>query len=376
MNSRNVMSRKEFLRLSASGAASILLSSVGLSSLFGSQQKENMEYLRNKNLETIKKGYKGNPFADGKFLNEEKGYSFSFSSIAKWKLSRNPQAKEKKNDRFKLTVIKNKSFLDSKEDMIVWLGHASFFIRIEGKTILTDPNLTSPPFVSRRSELPCEIEDIKGLDYLLISHNHLDHLDSDTLEDLDLKKTLALVPLRMGKLVKSFNEDVRVQEAGWYQKYNTGDDNIEIYFMPARHFSNRSLWDQNETLWGTFVIKTKKKTIFFGGDAAWSPTHFKETGSFFTDIDICLMPVGAYSPRYICKDCHVNPEESVRAFNDLKGKSFIPMHYGTFDTTDEPYGEPLRWTKKLEKENKINGELRVLDVGEAFSLSGKKRVVS
>ena len=335
---------------------------------FTDVDNNNLNYQTNSSLVTIKKGYPGNQLVNDRFVNDEEGYKLSFSKVIKWKLSINPQKAEKDNDQFKLKVINSKNIFNSPDDMIVWLGNASFFIRIGGKTILTDPCLTHPPLVKRQADLPFEIEDIKNIDYLLISHNHMDHLDSDSLKRLDLKNTLALLPLRLGKAVKSFNRNVKIQEAVWYQKFNTNVENIEIYFMPARHFSNRSLWDHNESLWGSYIIKTKSMCIYFAGDTAYYSNHFDEINKYFPSIDICLMPVGAYAPRYFMKDFHVAPWEAVDAFNKLQSKYFIPMHYGTFDTTDEPRGEPVRILHDLEKKKKINGRLRILDIGEIFQI--------
>ena len=330
-------------------------------------KNKNIVYQKNKSLMTIKKGYPGNKLINNRFVNEEGGFKFSSLKVIKWKLSKNPQKKERDNDRFRLEVIKNKDFIETREDLIVWLGQASFFMRIGGTTILTDPCLTHPPFVKRHPELPCEIEDFKNIDYLLISHNHFDHLDGAALKRLNLENTEALVPLCVGKAVQSYNKSVYVQEAGWYQKYNTVDD-IEIYLMPAKHFSKRSFFDQNKTLWGSFIIKTKNKCIYFPGDIAYSSDNFNEIHNYFPDIDICLMPIDSYAPRYINKDFHVTVSEGVNAFNILKGKYYIPMHYGTFDATDEPMGEPLKILRGLHEKKKINGRLKILDIGEIFHL--------
>ncbi|MCP4135995.1 MAG: hypothetical protein GY754_33810 [bacterium] len=332
-------------------------------------KNKNIRYEKNSNLVTIKKDYPGNPLVNNRFINEEEVRAFSSLEVIKWKVSKNPQQEEKDKDQFALAVVKNNNFFNSPEDMIVWLGQATFFIRIGGKTILTDPCLTHPPFVKRHPELPCVIEDIKNIDYLLVSHNHFDHLDADSLKRLDLKNTLALLPLRLGKTVLSINKRVTIQEAGWYQQYNSNDENIEIYLMPTKHFSKRSLFDQNQSLWGSFIIKTKKRCVFFAGDMAYSANHFNEIHHYFPNIDICLMSIDSYAPQYINKYFHVTPSEAVDAFNKLKGKYFIPMHYGTFDATNEPMGEPIKILRDLDQKNTINGTLKVLDIGEIFPLT-------
>jgi L-ascorbate metabolism protein UlaG (beta-lactamase superfamily) len=327
-----------------------------------------IDHLRNNSLECIKSGYSGNQFVDGKFINDhENTFQFSYFSVIKYYFSGNPQRQEKKNDKFKLRTIMNNSFCGDKEDMIVWLGQSTFFIRIDGKTILTDPCLSDSFFLPRLCDLPCKIEDIRNIDYLLISHNHRDHLDAETLERLNLTNTMVLVPLRLSPIVKSLNKDLAVQEAGWYQKYDTGKENIEIYCMPSKHYSKRSVFIHNESLWGSFIIKGKKKIIYFSGDAAYSH-YYTDINKYFPDIDICLMPIGTYRPEWIMKDCHMTPDESIQAFHDLKAKVFIPHHYGTFDLSDEPMSESIMIIKKNENLNRINGEVRIIDIGEAYNI--------
>ena len=134
--------------------------------------------------------------------------------------------------------------------------------------------------------------------------------------------------------------------------------------MPAKHWNKRGLTDFNKTLWGSFIIKSNNKTIYFAGDTAVG-NHFKEIAEFFPKIDVALMPIGAYKPEFIMKDAHISPWEALEAFNHLQAKLFIPMHYGTYDLSDEPFGEPYRVMQK----EKDNYNIRVLDVGEEFLLN-------
>jgi len=365
MGDNKKMYRKKFLKLSGFGLVFGLMGSFAPAA--SGKNKKNIMYLKNSELPVIKKGYKGNLFVDGKFINEVRKPKLYFSTIMKWKMSKNPYREKKRNDTFRLNVVKNSNFSSMDRDMIVWLGHSCFYIRLDGKTYLTDPCLTKPPFVKRLSHLPCDFQDIKNIDYLLVSHSHMDHLDDESIKNLDLKNTRGLLPLRMGKVLKSFDKDIDVQEAGWYQKFDTGDNTPEVHLLPAQHWSQRSLGDVNEVLWGSYLLKGRKKTIYFPGDTAYAP-HFKKIAGLFPSIDICLMPVGAYRPDYIMKGSHVSPWESLRAFHDLGGGEFIPMHYGTFDLSDEPYGEPVRVLKDLKSKDKIKGELKILDVGETYYL--------
>lgn len=321
------------------------------------------KYLYNTELETIKKEWKGNTQIDGKFFNAstiEKAPNPI--DVLKWKMSKNPQEKEKAQDTFKLKLYKNQAFLSSDKDMIVWLGHATFFIRINGKTFLTDPVLGNVSLIKRQVGLACEIDAIKGIDYILLSHGHRDHFDKNTLQTIfkNNPNVEAFVPL---ELQHYFDENnIKNQQAGWYQKFKT-ENNIEIYFMPAKHWNRRGIFDFNKNLWGSFILKANGKTIYFSGDTAYGE-HFKEVNTFFGEIDYCLMPIGAYKPEYFMKGSHMNPTEALDAYKDLKGKTFIPMHYGTYDLTDEPLGEPLRI---LESEN-TNYNIQILDIGEEFNI--------
>jgi len=320
------------------------------------------KFVLNKNLETIQKDWKGNIKIGDEFSNgEEKDIQIMPLDIFKWKFSKNPQATEKKQDTFRLKVVENQAFLHSNKDMIVWLGHATFFIRINGKTILTDPVLGDVSFIKRLSGNACATDSIKNIDYILLSHGHRDHFDKSTLKTIfkNNPNLEALVPLGLNTFFDKNN--IKNQQAGWFQKYQI-DDDIAIYFMPARHWNRRGALDFNKNLWGSFIIKSKDKTIYFSGDTAYG-THFKEISKYFENIDYSLLSIGAYKPENIMKDTHMTPLEALQAHKDLQSKVFIPMHFATYDLSDEPIGEPKRI---LEKEK--NSSIRFLNVGEELML--------
>ncbi len=328
-----------------------------------------MKYLKNESLRTIKPGYAGNPFNGKQFINYEDVPIPNLGKVLKWRFSKNPDKEAKKNDTWKPQVVENNTMFNKGKDKIVWLGHATFLITINGKNIITDPVFGDIPFINRLVKLPCRPEDISNIDYVLLSHGHFDHCDKKSLQLLH-KQNPALklyCPLKLGKLVQEKSGISQITEAGWYQQFNTGDDSIEFYYMPAFHWYKRSMNDENTMLWGSFVIRYKGKTIFFMGDSGYNQ-HFKEIGTFFPDIDICIMGVGAYKPSYMMKTSHTSPEDAVHAFHDLGGKRFVPMHYGTFDLADEPLGEPLRVLELLKHHDKINGELKVLSIGDEWGI--------
>ena len=216
--------------------------------------------------------------------------------------------------------------------------------------------------------MPCAIDDFTDIDYVLLSHAHRDHCDYFTLKKLAEKNNYTLLTtLNTGKLVASWIPGLKYQEAGWYQQYNLPVKNLKITFLPTQHWSNRYLWDINETLWGAFMIEAGSANIYFGGDSGGCG-YPKQAGELFPDIDIAMIGVGAYYPLFMMKDVHTGPHAALQAFHDLKAKRFVPMHYGTFDLADEPLGEPYRILKALEAENEIKGELNMIGVGEPLLL--------
>lgn len=322
----------------------------------------NVTFLKNDALETVRPDYAGAPFRDGRFLNETQSVAPKhFGDVLKWWMSENPQREEKKSDTFRLPVRSIRSLSEIPDGSIIWLGHASFLIRIGGRWILTDPCWTAPPFQNRYSELPLSWDDLTSMDYVLISHGHYDHLDATTVERMTSRAAM-LAPLRMSPVIEGMNRFVSVQEASWYQRYAL-DEEFSIILLPAQHWHQRMPWDRNRVLWGSFLIQYRDKKIYFAADTGYG-AHFKDIHALFGAIDVCLLPIGAYRPTYIMKDNHMDPQEAVQAFHDLHGKTMIPMHYGTFDLADEPLGEPIRWLQRLIEEGGVKGEVRIPDVGE------------
>jgi len=327
--------------------------------------KDKVEYARNTELPILKKGWKGNVTINGLYCNRVKENQPAIKDVLKWKLGKNPQKEEKKNDKFKLNRVELTDF--SKENnKIVWFGHASFLITINGKTILTDPCFNNIPTIKRLVKIPCEVSAIKNLDYLLLSHDHRDHFDVKSLKEIVKynPKVEALMPLGMEALLtKSKLNHIKSQTAGWYQSYKI-DADFEIIFVPSKHWCKRGISDFNTMLWGGFLIKANGKNIYFSGDTAYDAELFKDIEIQFGKMDICMLPIGAYAPHFMMKNAHTTPEEAYQIFNDLKGELCIPMHYGTYDLSDEPLGEPLKRFTTCFDANP--NKLKQLSVGEVF----------
>ncbi len=318
-------------------------------------------------LKTVKPGWEGTPLdEDGKFINEEYPTVFNYGDVLKFFFQRNPQWEVKKRDTWRIPVLKDESWLQSPEDMIVWFGHASFYIQLSGIRILIDPVFGKPPVVRRYSEMPVAPGKLLNIDYILVSHAHYDHCDKPSLKLLAANNPRAtiLCGLKLDHLIGRWVSNP-VEAAGWYQQFQMKEPGLSVTFLPSRHWANRSITDVNTTLWGGFMIQYGDKCIYYGGDSGHG-SHFRDIGEVFSHIDVALIGAGAYSPAWFMGQHHQDPYNAVEAFHATGAKTFIPFHYGTFDSADEPMGEPEEILKRLYAEGKIRNNLKILKLGEAW----------
>jgi L-ascorbate metabolism protein UlaG (beta-lactamase superfamily) len=328
------------------------------------------KYIKNDNLPTIKEGWKGTPLDQkGRFVNVEFPFLPKMSQLLKWQLGEKPFKEEKQKDEWRIEVKDPTEFLNSDRDGIVWFGHAAFLIRLEGVNILLDPTFGKPTFVRTYVDVPSPLEKIKRVDYILVSHDHRDHCDEDSIRQTAQKFPNAKIlgGLRMDEL---FNEwktaSNEVQTAGWYQQFSLSDEKVKIFFLPVRHWSRRGLFDTNHRLWGGYVIQGAGKTIYFSGDSGFG-SHYKEAGELFPQIDYFIIGIGAYEPRWFMEPNHNTPAEAFQAFVDAKAKTLIPMHYGRFDLSDEPPSQPLRLLREKAEAENLADKIRALSIGEHIS---------
>ncbi|GAB3839148.1 MBL fold metallo-hydrolase [Hymenobacter jeollabukensis] len=332
--------------------------------------------VRNEQLPTIRPNYPGNLLIGRQFANaDEQLYEPAFSNVFRWKvLSKNPQAEAKKRDTWAPAVQPCAEVLRQRpEGTLIWLGHASFWLRWGGRTFLFDPVLFDLPFIKRRHPLPCAPTDLTGIDYLLLSHGHRDHLDDDSIRLLARQnpQLQVLGPLRVAGLLKRTAGALPVQEAGWWQQFDLGPDApVEVFYLPAAHWHRRGVGDLNTVLWGSFLLREQAsgRTLYFGGDSADGP-HFVQIEEQFGPLDVVLLPIGAYKPAFMMQRSHMNPNEAAKISNQLRAGHFIPMHYGTYDLSDEPASEPLRTVEQVAAEGMLNARLHAPAVGEPLHLN-------
>lgn len=328
-----------------------------------------VKYAVNEQLPTVKADWQGTPVDEkDRFVNYEFAFLPKMSDVLKWQFSGNPQKEEKERDAERLRVLDPTEFLQSEKDGILWLGHAGFFIRLNGKAILIDAVFGKPPLVKTFVDVPSPFEKIKRIDYVLISHDHRDHADEETVKQITEKFPNAeiLAGLGMKDLLDDWTPPTnKLQTAGWFQQFALPDENLKIYFLPTRHWSRRALFDANKRLWGAFVIEGAGKIIYFGGDSGYG-NHYKELAQMFPNIDFAILGIGAYKPRWFMQPNHNSPDDAMQAFIDSKAKNFIPMHFGRFDLSDEPPGEPLRLLNEKGREMNLTDRIKTLQIYESL----------
>jgi len=239
---------------------------------------------------------------------------------------------------------------------VTWIGHATVLAQLGGLNVLTDPIFSqraSPlSFVgpARVQKPGLWLHELPHIDLVLISHNHYDHLDDDSVRALAAQAggaPLFVVPLGL-KAWFAQRDITRVVELDWWQSHKVGD--VEVVLTPVQHWSGRSLADRNETLWGGYALFAAQLHLFFAGDTGFSK-DFADIRERFAErqgvaqgggFDIALLPIGAYEPRWFMQRQHVDPEEAVRIHRDLGAKASLGIHWGTFELTDESLDEPPR----------------------------------
>jgi L-ascorbate metabolism protein UlaG (beta-lactamase superfamily) len=247
------------------------------------------------------------------------------------------------------------------EICITWIGHASFLIQTHEVNVLIDPIWSKWLKVIKRLKKPgFEIHHLPEIDFVLVTHAHFDHLDRRTLRRVAADQPI-VVPIGVGNLVHDLGFHI-VHELDCWQKVKLGP--IEVSLTPCYHWGARFLADLHRGF-GGFVIALEGRTIFHCGDSAFFP-GFREIGEHHK-IDVALLPIGAYEPP-TGREVHMNPEEAVKAFMELRAKTLVPMHYGTFRLGFEPLHEPLERLLACARAHRIEDKLLVMTEGQPVVL--------
>lgn len=243
--------------------------------------------------------------------------------------------------------------LDENEDVLIWFGHSSYFIQLDGKKILVDP-----VFSGNASPIPGTVksfagterytpEDIPDVDYLIISHDHYDHLDHKTIKALESKVGQVICGLGVGSHFQEWGyTSDKIQEQDWNQSIEV-DSNYTIHTLPARHFSGRGFARKN-TLWASYLIESPTMKIYVGGDSGYD-TFFTEIGERFGSIDLVILDNGQYNDGW--KEIHMHPDQVLQAAHDLNAQNLFPVHSSKYVLAMHPWDEPLNRISTLNSEN-------------------------
>lgn len=296
-------------------------------------------------------------FHEGKFQNQNftpaltEGYGYS-RSLYEFLFKK---AKDSRPSSKIPSVKPQWNSLNLHENILIWLGHSSYFIQVDNKRILVDPvlsNHASPlpwggkPFDGAQVCLPDELPPI---DFVLITHDHYDHLDYETIKKLRNKTAKIICGLGVGAHLESWGySEKQIIEKYWNEKIEL-DSGFFIFTTPARHFSGRSLWPNN-TLWMSYVLQSPSFKLYIGGDSGYD-THFASIGAKHGPFDLVILENGQYDHAW--KYIHMQPEEVWQATEDLKGKALFPVHSSMFVLANHSWHEPLDRIKKLSEKHHV-----------------------
>ena len=316
---------------------------------------------------------------DGTFRNPEGSPERDPNLKWSYKIFNEERKKIKINFPKEHVIPRSKVLKDLNEnlnnDYIAWIGHATFLIKLGNNTIITDPlfSKNTGPLIfgpKRYVDPAIKLQEIPKTDILLLTHNHYDHLDANAVRNFPHKNAKVITPL---KLKKYFNRFKDVNELDWYQKIKINEE-LQITLLPAVHWSKRSLFDTNKTLWGNYLIEYKDKKILFACDTGVG-NIYKDLGNKYGPIDITFINIGAYNffPIMPEKDksvYHTNPEQALSLAKDLKSKKVIGMHWGTVILSLEPIMEPPeRFKKNSEKFGFKKKDAIIFKIGQVSKLS-------
>ncbi len=266
--------------------------------------------------------------------------------------------------------------LDIERDVVIWLGHSSFYIQLGGRRILVDPIFSdyAAPFSFLNKAFPgtnlYTAAEMPDIDFLVISHDHWDHLDYPTVAALKEKVKNVVMPLGIGAHFEHWGyPEEKLHEADWGTTLRF-DGGVLVHVVPARHYSGR-LFTKNKTLWAGFILETAEHRIFLSGDSGYGP-HFAEIARTFGDFDLVALDGGQYDARW--PQIHMTPEEAARAAEELGAKAMLLAHAGRFSISAHPWDEPFMRITEASKDKRFR--LLTPRIGEAVWLDGSEQIFS
>lgn len=264
------------------------------------------------------------------------------------------------------TDLKN---LSSNNTQIIWFGHSSYLIKINGKIILVDPVFSgsASPFSfmikAFKGSNEYQVNDFPEIDFLLITHDHYDHLDYKTIKELKPKIKQVICPLGVGSHLSYWGIDwIKISELDWWQNKMISHD-IELIATPSRHYTGRGL-KRSQMLWCSFVLKTEHHNLYLGGDSGYGP-HFSAIGERFGPFDMAILECGQYNTNW--KDIHMMPEETVQANIDLNSRVLFPVHWGKFALAMHDWKEPI--TRLIKKAHDTDVKITTPLIGEIITIN-------
>ena len=318
-------------------------------------------------------------YADGVFLNEEEIVMEVniHSIIAMLKEIMNPDPNVAPAQNIEVDKIDPRTLMGQPDTLtrITWLGHSSFLIEIAGKTVLLDPvfgQYAAPHRLLGRArfnrEMPITIAELTHIDAVIISHDHYDHLDYPSIDELKDKVGRFFVPLGVANHLRRWDIDEdNIVEMDWWQEAEYAG--LKIVLTPSRHMSGRALTDQMATLWGSWIVQSAYSNIYFSGDGGYGK-HFKAIGDKYGPFDVGLIECGQYNELW--KDMHLMPEESVIAALDVKADLIVPVHWGSFALATHGWTDPVERIMKAAQ--LMNVPLATPRIGEPIEITDSLNV--
>jgi N-acyl-phosphatidylethanolamine-hydrolysing phospholipase D len=314
-------------------------------------------------------------FKEDRFFNPwMPGENKSFFTFLRWRFSQGQEYTEEERSYLPRVLgnAKERILSMGDADFIMWIGHATFLIRLNGEYWLTDPIFSERALLPKRMTPPAisleELKEIAPNLRVIITHNHYDHLDKESILGLP-ENAKMYFPLGLKTYLQGLKKE-DLTEMDWWQQRDCGNG-VTLVCLPMQHWSRRLGQGYNETLWASFMLITSEVTIYLGGDTGYFIGH-QEIGKRFPGIDYALLPTTAYHPRWFMHYNHMNIDEVVEAFNDLSARFMVPHQWGTFHLGDEPPGYSMVELKRKIAERRLDPRrFIILDIGEIHPIPRK-----